>query len=140
VVVSLASAAMDTSERIAFLRDAYRLFNAREIDALLQMMIDDVEWPDVANSAVLHGKQAIRSYWQAQFAAADPHVDPLDFIEAGDDLVVAVDQRIADLESRPLAVPAVVFHRYTFDGDLVRRMVLFTDRDAAITELDEPCP
>jgi hypothetical protein len=124
---------MDTSERIAFLRDAYRLFNDREIDALLQMMIDDVEWPDVANSAALHGKQA-------KFAAADPHVDPLDFIEAGDDLVVAVDQRVADLEGRPLAVPAVVFHRYTFDGDLVRRMVLFTDRDAAITELDGPCP
>jgi hypothetical protein len=62
-------------------------------------MIDDVGWPDVANSAALHGKQAIRSYWHAPFATADPHVDPLDFIEAGDDLVVAIDQRIADLEA-----------------------------------------
>jgi hypothetical protein len=42
-----------------------------------QRMIDDVGWPDVANSAALHGKQAIRSYWHAQFATADPHGDPL---------------------------------------------------------------
>lgn len=133
VVVDLASAAMDANERIAFLRDAYRLFNDREIDALLRMMTDDVEWPDVANNAVLHGKHAIRSYWQAQFTVGDPHVDPLDFVEAGDDVVAVVDQRIADLEGRPLAVPAVVYHRYTFDGDLVGRMVVFTDRDAALS-------
>jgi ketosteroid isomerase-like protein len=134
----LASGAVSTSERIAFLRKAYRRFNDRQIDGLLQMMTDEVEWPDVANNAVLHGKQAIRSYWQAQFSAGDPHVDPVDFIEAGDDLVVVVDQRVADREGRPLPVPAVVFHRYTFDGDLVRRMVVFTDRDAAITDLDGP--
>ncbi len=28
--------------------------------------------------------------------------------------------------------PAVVFNRYTFEGDLVRRMMVFTDRAAAI--------
>jgi len=31
-----------------------------------------------------------------------------------------------------------VFHRYTFDGDLVRRMVVFTDRDAALADPDGP--
>jgi len=92
---------VSTSERIAFLRKAYRRFNDRQIDGLLQMMTDEVEWPDVANNAVLHGKHAIRSYWQAQFSAGDPHVDPVDFIEAGDDLVVVVDQRVADREGRP---------------------------------------
>jgi hypothetical protein len=110
---------VSTSERIAFLRKAYRRFNDRQIDGLLQMMTDGVEWP-------------------AQFSAGDPHVDPVDFIESGDDLVVVVDQRVADREGRPLPVPPVVFHRYTFDGDLVRRMVVFTDRDAAITDLDGP--
>ena len=52
---------MSTSERIAFLREAYRRFNDRQIDGLLQMMTDEVEWPDVANNAVLHGNQAICS-------------------------------------------------------------------------------
>jgi hypothetical protein len=127
---------VDTSERIAFLRTAYRRFNDRQIDELLQMMTDEVEWPDVANDAVLHDKHAIRLYWQAQFSAGDPRADPVDFIEAGDDVVVVVDQRVTDREGRRLPVPAVVFHRYTFDGDLVRRMVVYTDREAAITDLD----
>jgi hypothetical protein len=132
VVLCLAWVAVDRSDRIALLRDAYRRFNARDIDALLGMMIDDVEWPDVASETVLHGKDAIRSYWQAQFAASDPQVEPLDVVEVGDDFVVIVDQRVADLEGRPLAAPAVVFHRYTFDGGLVRRMVVFTERSAAL--------
>lgn len=43
-----------------------------------------------------------------------------------------VDQRITDLEGSLLVPPAVVFHRYTFAGDLVRRMVVFTDADQAV--------
>ena len=123
---------MDPSERVALLRRAYHLFNGREIDALLEMMTDDVEWPDVANGAVLHGKEAIRPYWEGQFAVTDPRVEPTDFVPAGDDLVAVVEQRILDLQGQPLAAPTVVFHRYAFAGDLVRRMVVFTDRDEAV--------
>src|SRR5436305_1772515 len=85
---------MDTNERIESLRRAYRLFNDRQIDALLAMMSEDVEWPDVAGGAVLHGKAAIRRYWDAQFASADPRVSPTRFIEAGEDLIAVVDQRV----------------------------------------------
>ena len=97
------------------------------------MMTDDVGWPDVANGAVLHGKEAIRAYWEGQFAAADPRVTPIDFIEAGDDVIAVVEQRILDLQGRPLAPTAVVFHRYTFANDRVRRMVVFADRDEAVS-------
>src|SRR6202035_2288473 len=116
---------MNAIEGAAFLERAYQLFNQRDVDALFRMMTDDVEWPDVAHSAVLRGKEAIRPYWEAQFAVSDPTVRPTAFIEAGDDLVAVVDQRIHDLQGRPLAPPMVVFHRYTFDGDLVRRMIVF---------------
>ena len=123
---------MDTVERMVFLQRAYELFNGRDIDALLALMTDDVEWPDVANGVVLHGKEAIRSYWEAQFAVVDSRVVPSDFLETGDDLVAVVAQRIADLQGRPLGPPAIVFHRYSFVGDLVSRMVVFTDRDDAL--------
>src|SRR5450755_736887 len=52
------------------LRRAYRLFNERRIDALLELMTEGVEWPNVASGTVLHGREAIRPYWEAQFAAA----------------------------------------------------------------------
>jgi hypothetical protein len=124
---------VDDSRRV-LLQRAYRLFNTRQVDDLLAMMTDDVEWPDVANAKVLHGKEAIRRYWEDQFAVADPLVRPTDFIEAGDDLVAVIDQRIFDLEGQPLGPPMVVLHRYEFVGDLVRRMRVFTDRQEAITD------
>jgi hypothetical protein len=121
-----------TSERIATLEHAYRLFNDRRVDELLAMMTDDVEWPDVANGTTLPDKGAIRRYWSDQFAAARPQVTPTGFIEVGEDLVAVIDQRIEDLHGSPLVPPAVVFHRYTFAGDLVSRMVVFPDREAAL--------
>ena len=123
---------MEGDARTGLLERAYRSFGARDVDALLALMTEDVEWPDVANGTVLRGKEAIRPYWEAQFAVADPRVAPTAFVAVGDDVVVEVDQRILDLDGRPLAPPAVVFHRYSFAGDLVRRMVVHTDRDAAL--------
>ena len=123
---------MDAGEREDLLRRAYRLFNERRVDDLLAMMTDDVEWPDVANGAVLRGQEAVRPYWEAQFAVADPRVEPTGFVEAGDDLVAVVDQRVFDLRGQLLSPPAIVYHRYAFAGDLVRRMAAFPGRDEAL--------
>jgi hypothetical protein len=106
------------------LRQAYSLFNERKIDELLAMMTDDVEWPDVTGDSVLRSKAAIRAYWEGQFAVADPRVAPTEFVPAGDDVVAIVDQQILGLQGETLTPPQVVFHRYTFEGDRVRRMVI----------------
>ena len=123
---------MDPTAPVEFLEHAYQLFNERDIDSLLSMVTDDVEWPDVANRAVLRGKEAMRRYWDAQFAVGDPRVTPTAFIEAGDDVVAVVDQRIFDFEGQLLVPPTVVFHRYTFDGELIRRMVVLIDGAEAV--------
>jgi len=122
---------VDETSQVRLLEQAYRLFNERDVDALLAMMTDDVEWPDVANGTVLHGKNAIRAYWQGQFAVADPHVTPTDFLTAGEDLVAVIQQEVLDLQGEPLGPSSVVYHRYQFAGDLVRRMTVAADRDEA---------
>jgi hypothetical protein len=63
-----------------------------------------------------------------------PRVTPTGFTETGDDLVAVIDQRILDREGLPLVPPAVVFHRFTFAGDLISRMVVFSDLDSALAE------
>jgi hypothetical protein len=40
---------------------------------------------------------------------------------------------VFDRAGAPLTKAATVYHRYSFDGPLVRRMVVFSDRDAATT-------
>ena len=108
------------------------MFNDRDVDGLLAMMTDDVEWPDVARSDVLRDKASIRAYWDGQFAVARPQVTPSGFVDVGDDVVAVVTQVVLDLAGEPLAPPSTVFHRYTFDrSGLVRRMVVFTDLEQA---------
>jgi ketosteroid isomerase-like protein len=113
------------------LTNAYARFNRRDVDGLLAMMTDDVEWPDMINGVVLRDKDAIRSYWEGQFAVASPIVTPLEFFDVDDDVVVAIYQKVLDLQGNPLAPETIVYHRYTFKGDQVRRMVVSTKRPQA---------
>lgn len=122
---------MHGTQKILLLERAYSCFNERRLDELLAMMTDDVQWPDVANGAVLAGKASIRSYWEAQFAVAHPTVIPTDFLPVGSDVVAVITQRILDHQGEPLVSPSTVFHRYTFWGDLVSHMVVHADREAA---------
>ncbi len=104
------------------LRRAYHLFNERDIDGLLADMTEDVDWPNVAEGTRLHGHNEVRAYWEAQFAAGDPRVEPLK-IDTGADgtVVVSVHQHIHDLEGR-LLHEADVEHVYTLRDDKVARM------------------
>lgn len=117
--------------RVDVLRRAYELFNERRIDELLALMADDVEWPDVANAAVLHTKSEIRKYWEAQFAAAQPFVHPDDFVEDDGDVVAVVQQHVEGLDGAVVVPVHVVHHRYTFDdrGRVVRMTVSTPDDD-----------
>lgn len=123
---------MERSAKEALLRTAYERFADHDIDALLALMTDDVEWPNVAERTVLRSHQAIRAYWEAQFAVADPRVTPTAFTEAGDDLVATITQHIFDLTGSPMTEPNTVYHRYSFRQDKVSRMVVFDDGVAAI--------
>ncbi len=123
---------VDPAEKTTFLDRAYRLFNQREVDRLLAMTVDDVQWPDVAHGTVLRGKAAVRQYWEAQFAVAAPHVRPTSFVAVDDDVIVVVDQRVFDLFGAPLTDPGVVFHRYSFSGELISRMTVHGSRKDAM--------
>jgi ketosteroid isomerase-like protein len=112
--------------RKALLVDAYRRFNGRDVDGLLSMMTDDVEWPDVPNQAVLRSKDAIRQYWLGEFAVTDPQMVPTEFVPGGaeDEIVAVVEQEVRDLSGAVLVDRREMRHRYSFRDGLVRRMVV----------------
>ena len=104
------------------LRRAYRSFNARDIDALLRDMTDDVDWPNVAAGTRIVGHDAVRAYWEGQLAVADPRVEPVGFCT--DDTgrtVVTVHQEVRDLDGVVLQAGEVE-HVYTFRDGKVARM------------------
>jgi ketosteroid isomerase-like protein len=107
----------------SLLRDLYAAFNARDLDALLAALAPDVDWPNGWEGGRLAGRDAVRAYWERQWAAIDPAVEPVAYAHEGPDTTaVTVAQTVRDRDGALLAQDTVI-HRYAFDAaGLVARM------------------
>jgi hypothetical protein len=103
------------------LRQAYEAFNAKDVEALLAVMADDVDWPNMLEGTRLVGHDAVREYWLGQFRTTDPRLEITRVDEEGDAMVLSVHQSICDLEGTVLR-EADVEHVYTFRQGKVARM------------------
>lgn len=105
------------------LRGAYRDFNARRIDAVLQRMHPAVDWPNGMEGGRVHGHDEVREYWTRQWALVDPHVDPISMEPDEDDgrMIVEVHQVVKDLEGKVLS-DSIVHHAYRIREGLIVRM------------------
>ncbi|RFU19208.1 nuclear transport factor 2 family protein [Geodermatophilus marinus] len=111
-----------TADREPLLRSLYAAFDARDIDTVLAAMAPDVDWPDGWHGGRVVGHDAVRRYWEAQWAEIRPSVRPTAVAQRDDGTVeVAVHQVVRDRTGTLLDV-SDVRHVYAFDGDLVRRM------------------
>lgn len=104
------------------LMNAYRAFNARDIDAVLSLMSADVDWPNGWEGGRVYRHQGVREYWIRQWAALDPHVEPVSFVtdESGR-IIVKVHQVVRDLEGNVIA-DGIVEHVYSIENGLIRSM------------------
>jgi len=99
------------------LRDLYVAFNARDLDALLAALDENVDWPNAWEGGRLHGRAAVREYWTRQWAAIDSRVDAVAFDERPDGRVaVTVDQTVDGEHA------GRVTHVYELRDELVVRM------------------
>jgi hypothetical protein len=82
----------------------------------------DVDWPNGMEGGRVVGHDAVRAYWERQFALIDSRVEPVAFDELGDGRVsVRVHQRVRDPSGRVLS-EGEVRHVYSFRDGLVTRM------------------
>jgi ketosteroid isomerase-like protein len=101
---------------------AYTSFNARDIDAVLKTMHEDVDWPNGMEGGRVHGHAEVRAYWTRQWKAVDPHVEPVGFeIEADGRIAVTVHQRVCDLSGKVL-VDHLIGHIYRIEDGLIQSM------------------
>lgn len=110
------------AEEVLALRAAYAAFNARDIDAALVLMTNDVTWPKAFKGGYARGHEQIRAYWSEQWTEIDPHVEPAGFYpgDAGQ-VVVDVHQLVRNLEGAVLA-DVHVGHCFSFRDGLIRAM------------------
>lgn len=111
----------------ALLTGMYEDFNARRMEAVLAHMHPDVVWANGMEGGHVHGVDAVRAYWTRQWAAIDPHVQPLRITEdSAGRLIVEVHQTVRDLEGK-LLVDTIVHHAYRIRNSLIERMDIESD-------------
>lgn len=105
------------------LREAYRAFNARDVDAAVALMHPQVDWPNAWEGGRVVGREAVASYWSRQFKSISSEVEPEGFSHRPDGSVaVTVHQVVNDAETgAPLADERVI-HRYWIEDGLIARM------------------
>jgi ketosteroid isomerase-like protein len=105
------------------LRSAYRAFNARDVEAAIALMHPDVDWPNAWEGGRVVGREAVRAYWNRQFAAISSTVEPDCFTEEADgSITVEVRQVVHDARTGDLISDSHVCHRYRLVDGLVVRM------------------
>jgi ketosteroid isomerase-like protein len=101
---------------------AYQFFNARNIDAVLALMDENVHWPNGWEGGYVEGHAAVREYWTRQWKELDPRVDPVEFAEARDGrITVDVHQVAKDMQGN-LVFDGMVKHVYTIKDGLIETM------------------
>ena len=106
----------------AIIERAYAAFNARDIDAALDAMHPDVEWPNGMEGGVVIGHAGVRAYWERQWDRIDPSVTPVAITRRNDGrLEVRVHQVVRSLLGEKL-LDQHVHHLYTIEDGRVRRM------------------
>jgi len=111
-----------TPEELSLFAEVYRNFNARRIDAVLERMSPNVDWPNGMEGGRVQGHEGVRAYWTRQFSMISPHVEPLDFTR--DDvgrIAIKVHQVVRDLEGN-LLIDVIVRHIYTLRDGIILRM------------------
>jgi ketosteroid isomerase-like protein len=109
-----------TSE-IEFIKRLYERFNARDIEALLSSMSEDVVWANGMEGGYVHGRDGVRDYWTRQWAMISPRVDPIDVsVGSVGEILAEVQQVVHDLNGQLLAHKMVV-HVFLVEGGMIKR-------------------
>lgn len=117
---------------------AYSAFNARDIDAALALMTEDVNWPKASEGGTVIGKEAIRDYWTRQWAEFDPHVEPLEISEGdGGKTRLRVHQVVRNLAGDVVSDTEVI-HTFTLRDGLIAAMDIGGGSGAAAAFVQRP--
>jgi ketosteroid isomerase-like protein len=115
---------MATTQRERRLRSMYEAFNTRDVDSCLAAMTPDVDWANGWEGGRVVGRDAVRDYWERQWAAIDSSAQPITISERPDGSVEVAVRLVARDNEGSVISDSEGRHVYEFRGDLVRRMTI----------------
>ncbi len=109
------------SDEEELLKRVYDRFNARDMEAVLAAMHEDVIWANGMEGGHVHGREEVRSYWTRQWAMVNPHVEPVGFAHGPEgEVIVEVHQVVRDLSGN-LLQDKMVGHVFQIENCLIKR-------------------
>jgi ketosteroid isomerase-like protein len=115
---------MPTTQREGLLRSLYEAFNARDVDSCLAAMTPDVDWANGWEGGRVVGRDAVRDYWERQWAAIDSSAEPTAISERPDGTIEVAVRLMARDNKGAVISDSEGRHVYEFRGDLVQRMTI----------------
>jgi ketosteroid isomerase-like protein len=115
---------MPASHREELLRSLYRAFNARDVETCLAAMTADVDWANGWEGGRVVGRDAVRDYWQRQWAAIDSTAEPTAVRERPDGTTEVAVHLVGRDGAGQVLFDEHGLHVYEFEGALVRRMTI----------------
>jgi ketosteroid isomerase-like protein len=100
----------------------YEAFNRRDIDGVLAMMSEQVDWPNAWKGGRLVGREAVRDYWTAQWTDIDPRVEPISVSERADGSVAVSVKQVVRSSDGELLGEGELVHVYRIRAGLIDRM------------------
>ena len=122
-----------SADRAALLRGAFERTSRGDIDDLVALCCDDVEWNEqmLPDQKVYRGHAGVRQWFRDVTQAFTwGTIELIDFEESGDRGVTEVVVSTTGVESG-VAVRATVFHAIRFRGDKIAEITALLDRDDA---------
>jgi ketosteroid isomerase-like protein len=121
------------------LRGAYQAFNEGGVEAFLERLAPEFQLRDRESSPdraeTRYGKEGIKQLFDSYMEAFDAlSLEPQEFIDCGDQIVVALHQRVRGKESGAEVVGNIA-HVWTMRGETPYRLMIFGDKESALRAL-----
>jgi len=101
---------------------AYKSYNERDIDGLLKLMCEDVDWSNALTGDRIKGHAEMRKVWLLQWTSLNPQTEPLDIYEDAEGRTVVLVREILHEVSGRLLMDQEMEQVFTFRDGLVARM------------------
>lgn len=121
------------------LRRAYEAFNQGGVEAFLERLAPEFQLRDRESSpdraATRYGKEGIKQLFDSYMEAFDAlRLEPQEFIDCGDQIVVALHQRVRGKGSGAEVVGNIA-HVWTVRGAAPYELRIFGDKESALSTL-----
>jgi uncharacterized protein len=125
-------------EDVDRLRGAYEAFNEGGVEAIFERLAPGFQVRDRESSPdrqTRHGKEGIKQLFDSYMEAFDAlRLEPEEFIDAGDQIVVSLHQRIRGKGSGAEVVGRIA-HVWTMRDGAAHRLRIFSDKERALEAL-----